>query len=198
MGRGYGEKFPNENLRPLVRFLRSNAGRPWNDVHAEIAARLSCRSAVQKHVLDHLRDFVREDVVVDGDTVLALAWRGGQPLFSAGTRFYFYVCPSTGLLRVAPPRPRKRARGETSDERVVLSEERELRRVAGIWYEVALLPIPPGGTARCFDVLEHALAEGGCGSSSRSPLWATGRYASRKRQLDTRQLARHGLVNAPA
>src|SRR3954469_16133269 len=58
MGRLYGTKYLNENLQPLVRFLRSNVERFWNDVHSEIAEHLSCSSAVQKHVLDHLRDYV--------------------------------------------------------------------------------------------------------------------------------------------
>ena len=33
-----GTKWLNENLAPLIRYLRSQRGRPWDDVHAEIAA----------------------------------------------------------------------------------------------------------------------------------------------------------------
>jgi hypothetical protein len=46
MGGTYREKWLNENLQPLVRFLRSHVGRRWDDVYSEIAARISCRSAV--------------------------------------------------------------------------------------------------------------------------------------------------------
>ena len=58
MGGRYAHKWFNENLRPLVRFLSANVGRPWDKVRSEIGAHVSCRSAVQKHVLDHLRDSI--------------------------------------------------------------------------------------------------------------------------------------------
>src|SRR5690349_16870367 len=62
-----GTKWLNENLAPLVRFLRRRVGRAWNDVHSEMSAHLSLTSAVQKHVLDHVREMVELHVVlVDG------------------------------------------------------------------------------------------------------------------------------------
>jgi hypothetical protein len=57
-GRGRGTKSLNENLKPLERFLRGNAGRPWSKVYAEICEGLNVRSAVQKHVRDHLSGLV--------------------------------------------------------------------------------------------------------------------------------------------
>ena len=192
MGTGYREKGLNENLQPLVRFLRANAGRPWDDVYSEIAAHLSCRSAVQKHVLDHLRQYVREDVLLDGETVLAKEWRRFEPLVSVGMHFRFYVCPRTRLLRLAPLRARKRKRSKPED-RVVLSEERELRRVDGIWYEIAVSFIPPGEA--CFDVIERAVPEATGSGTVRSPLWPSGRYARSKRQLNSRELVRYRLAN---
>jgi hypothetical protein len=105
MGKGYAWKELNENLRPLVRFLRANVGRPWNKVRSEIAAHLSCRSAVQKHVLDHLRGYVNEDVRLDGKAVICR--EGNLPLVSRGSRLYFYECPRSGLLRLAPVVARK-------------------------------------------------------------------------------------------
>lgn len=35
-----GEKYLNENLSPLRRFLASQVGRPWNKVYADISAYL--------------------------------------------------------------------------------------------------------------------------------------------------------------
>src|SRR3954454_22265305 len=47
---GGGRKSLNENLAPLRRYLRSNLGRPWNDVFSEISERISMNSAVQLHI----------------------------------------------------------------------------------------------------------------------------------------------------
>ena len=48
LGHIYGEKWLNENLQPLVRFLRSHVGRPWDKVRAEIAERVRPTSAVRR------------------------------------------------------------------------------------------------------------------------------------------------------
>ena len=103
MGRGYRDKYLNENLQPLVRFLRAHVGRPWDKVRSEIAAQISCGSAVQKHVLDHLADFVVEHpIVTKKRRVLYLRWGKPTPLESRGMRLRFFVCPRSGLLRLAP------------------------------------------------------------------------------------------------
>jgi hypothetical protein len=112
MGPRGRSKWLNENLAPLQRFLVSRVGRKWNDVHSEICAHIAPRSAVQKHVLDHLWQYVEVNVVmIDG-------WPhhphtrgrsdGLQPLSGYGGGS-FYVCPETGLLRRAC-KPRQRAR----------------------------------------------------------------------------------------
>ena len=113
-----------------------------------------------------------------------ILYRDGQPraFFRSGTR----------LLRLAPLRARKRKRSKPED-RVVLSEERELRRVDGIWYEIAVSFIPPGEA--CFDVIERAVPEATGSGTVRSPLWPSGRYARSKRQLNSRELVRYRLAN---
>jgi hypothetical protein len=110
----YATKYLNENLQPLVRFLRSNVGRPWIKVRSEIAARISCNSAVQKHVLDHLAHFVTEHVERRGREVFPAQRWGAvvheRPLRSRGMRMDFYVDPRSGLLRLAKftPNPKKK------------------------------------------------------------------------------------------
>src|SRR5574337_1982807 len=65
--RSYDRKSLNENLSPLKRFLDSAVGRPWNDVYSEVREHLNPNSAVQKHVVDHLKQYVITDAcVVDG------------------------------------------------------------------------------------------------------------------------------------
>ena len=107
MGHAYRDKWPNENLQPLVRFLRSRVGRPWNKVRAEIAERVRPTSAVQKHVLDHLADFVEEHAELEGRAVMRRRWGRWEPLLSRGMQLRFWVCPRSGLLRLAPMAPRK-------------------------------------------------------------------------------------------
>ena len=103
----------NENLAPLRRFLTRRVGRPWNAVWSELREHLSPNSTVQKHVYDHVLQYVeRNPVFIDGNPhipqgrgsrrdeyfPLGGPWRGG-----------FYVCPRTGVLRKAErtPRPKK-------------------------------------------------------------------------------------------
>ncbi len=140
MGHAYGEKWLNENLQPLVRYLRSNVGRPWDKVRSEIAAHVRCTSAVQKHVLDHLADFVEEHPQLEGRVVLDRRYRPPRPLVSWGMRLRFWVCPRTGLLRLAPVVARKRHKPPVDPDRRILSPKSELRRLGGVWYECELVP----------------------------------------------------------
>lgn len=102
MGPRSRTKWLSENLAPLRRFLRSHVGQPWDTVHAEICARIRPTSTVQKHVLDHLEGYVElHPVMIDGwpHHPIAYSDRGYRPL--ADWRDSFYVCPETGILRVA-------------------------------------------------------------------------------------------------
>lgn len=98
----------NENLAPLVRYLDRQVGRPWNKVRSEMSAVISVKSAVQKHVLDHLRDYVEENVVLIDGLPYALARYGGPAPIEASDRPQFYVCPKTGMLRRAKLIARKK------------------------------------------------------------------------------------------
>ncbi|HEX7665756.1 MAG TPA: hypothetical protein VF407_14620 [Polyangiaceae bacterium] len=179
MGGVYAEKRLNENLQPLVRFLRSNVGRPWNAVRSEIAARISCKSAVQKHVLDHLRDYVTENVeILDGE-VFACNSRWGSwhhAIYSYGMRFRFYVAPRTGLLVLAPLRTRKAWKDERPDpDRRIESDTIELRKIAGVWYELTLALIAKGDRTHVPDVHRPRF------------------YVTKKRQLSSREISARGL-----
>ncbi|PZQ94523.1 MAG: hypothetical protein DI533_22025 [Cereibacter sphaeroides] len=48
----------NENLGPLVRYLRRQRGRRWDAVFSEICAKLDTGSTVKMHVREHIEDFV--------------------------------------------------------------------------------------------------------------------------------------------
>jgi hypothetical protein len=190
MGGGYRDKMLSENLQPLVRYLRSNVGRPWSKVRSEISARISCNSAVQKHVLDHLSDYVSEDVVLDGRSVLVRRWGRLQPLVSRGWRVYFYVCPRTKLLRLAPVARRKRRGAEESPDRRPLDATHELRRIEGVWYELSFARID--GAVDAYDLLHgtHLDASALARGRATNALWRSGWYVAAKRQLSSREVAR--------
>jgi hypothetical protein len=184
-GRG-GSKYLNENLAPLLRFLESRVGRPWNDVHAEMAAHLSMNSAVQKHVLDHVHHMVELHVVIiDGQPHRSDRWR---PIFSV-----LYVCPSTGLLLRAPRRPERPERPEPARERkyVVLDQANEAWRIEGIWYRIRFARVPEE-RARLRDALLHrGLDENGVVGRMGALQQAYGRcdrYAVEKRQMSRREI----------
>lgn len=99
LGRWRGrEKFLNEHLGPMRRFLRSNVGRRWNKVHQELCEHISCRNAVQAHVLEHIDDYVSKHAYLDDGVVFSKAsgWRCGRRLRVNE----MYVCPNTGILKV--------------------------------------------------------------------------------------------------
>jgi hypothetical protein len=136
----------NENLAPLRRYLERQVGRPWDKVYSEIARHLRVDNTVQQHVRDHLSDFVavkprrlsgRGYLAAVGTERRDRLWH--QPL---------YVDPQDGLLKRTDRLPeakalrRARSRKPEPPDRIVLAAERELRRIDGLWYEVALAPLP--------------------------------------------------------
>ena len=97
----YGaRKHFNEHLGPLRRFLNSNVGRPWNNIHSEICERIDRGNVVQNHILTHLYDYVVTQVMlVDGVPCHAEGSHNyGEPI-DAMWRDRWYVCPKSGLLR---------------------------------------------------------------------------------------------------
>jgi hypothetical protein len=89
----------NENLNPLIRFVRSRVGRPWDEVFSEICAGLDTGSTVKMHVRQHLEDFIAVRISRGryGEWLL-----DGLPLDQGGRRFYprdFYVDPEDGILK---------------------------------------------------------------------------------------------------
>jgi hypothetical protein len=132
----------NENLAPLRRYLEGQVGRPWNKVYAEIAMRLRVDNTVQQHVRDHLRDFVAITPRLQIHDRLAFMREGlwWQPL---------YVNPVSGLLCRTDLLPEMKTRRRSTRhrmpgpiERIQLAEDRGLRLIGGLWYEVKLAPLP--------------------------------------------------------
>jgi len=140
MGHGYREKSLSDNLAPLRRYLRTNAGRPWSKVRSEMAAHLSVASAVHKHVFEHLDRYICETTYLRDGEVWGADWYGRPAPFGGAL---FFVHPRTGHLAEAPRAPRKLAsRLRQPDPNVRIVRGHFLRRIEGEWYEVNLAPMP--------------------------------------------------------
>lgn len=148
----------NENLAPLRRYLESQVGRPWDKVYSEIAAHLRADSAVQQHVRDHLRDFV---------AVKARRVNHGWRSVRGRTLWWqpLYVDPLTGLLCRTDRLPEEKARARRERqpriakpvEHISVAEDRELRLIRGLWYEVRLAPLPEPAYRPCREVHKRPL-----------------------------------------
>ena len=89
----------SENLGPLVRFLRSRLGRPWDQVFSEICAGLDTGSTVKQHVRLHIEDYVLARISIG---------RNGEWMFEGEVlarardwprRRLFFVDPRDGILK---------------------------------------------------------------------------------------------------
>lgn len=94
---GYDRKEFGDYLTPLRRCLRSNVGRPWNDVYSEL-----CASLRGSHMnSDHLRLHIKFEVHTNDVTM-----KDGVPHYFLGGDLVelldsFYVNPDTGILCAA-------------------------------------------------------------------------------------------------
>lgn len=132
LGRWKGrEKWLNEHLGPMRRFLRSNVGRPWNKVHQELCEHISFSNAVQAHVLAHIYQYVHRNVLVESPCRVFILgghrWYGLNPL----RENEMYVCPNLGLLKVV-----KKDCGHKPNRRISVSNEMKYLKRDGRWWEV--------------------------------------------------------------
>ena len=92
---GYGYRELNENLAPLRRYLHSQVGRPWNRVFSEICSRIDRRNPVQRHIHQHLGQFIATQVEIRDGKLIEHGKFGLSRLASPGE---LYVDPRTGLI----------------------------------------------------------------------------------------------------
>jgi hypothetical protein len=172
----------NENLSPLYRYLRSQVGRPWDKVYAEVCQRINRDSAVQLHIWQHLVQFVCTDPhVISGDV---RRW-GGRRWFA------FYVDPKSGLLRQNSEHFRWRSlrpRPKPPCDRIRIDDTREYRLMEGLWYELTFAPIPE----QMYGIYDAVLKKGYPALTPTHLYECHGRavYVARKRQLNKKELRR--------
>ena len=150
---GKWRKCLNENLAPLRRYLHAQVGRRWDDVFSDICANIRLDHAVQKHVRDHVQDFVAVTTLLrDGKIFFVDRYRRLETLTDARWPPGLYVHPITGVLcrndwrraRRAEKRRQEAAKARALAARMrVVDRDRQLHLLDdGNWWEVTLVPIP--------------------------------------------------------
>ncbi len=130
------EKWLNENLAPLRRYLMRQVGRPWDKVYGEIRQTIDTRSAIGLHVLQHLEDYVATDAFLEDGVVCEWRWRGGAMPVDG-----LYVHPKTGLLRFA--KRRKTPRQQPPLETVRVNDTVQYQKIDGLWFCMEYRPAAP-------------------------------------------------------
>jgi len=123
------QKWLNENLAPLRRYLMGQVGRPWRKVYGEIRQAIDTRSAIGLHVLQHVPDFVSVHTRMENGLIFETGWCYRQRPVSG-----LYVHPVTGLLRYA-----KRATPAASEPEpnlVRVNSNVEYEKIGGYWYRM--------------------------------------------------------------
>lgn len=188
----------NEHLQPLRRYLYSQVGRAWNDVHRDMCRRIKPSNAVQSHLLDHVRQYV----------VVNAIWIDGEPhdlkgrkLPNVNSEALFIVHPETGILEALPKLKKYRHVPPPSRyEQVPVSTTRKLVKVHGIWWEVDFQKVSVcrkiGMYSSCYtDLLlskdpKYAKSFGEVSYWELLSEWGAGMVAVSRRQLNKNEIRR--------
>lgn len=185
-------------LGPLRRWLRSQLGRPWNDVYSEACAVIKPDSAIRLHIKTHLLQFVERYTFIHEGEVCILDPYAGKPRRIESQRFgweVFYVHPVSGFLLAVKPQSRRQWRQDRiSKKRETLrwlDSRSALKRINGIWFMCEFREIPIDTPFRAYDyVAGKSLGRGGL--TKRDGAF---HHCISKRQLSRRVLRRYGLTN---
>jgi hypothetical protein len=142
---GYNRKSLNENLSPLRRFIASRVGRVWNDVWSEICENINSDSTVQKHVLDHAKDYVYTNCYFDdaGNVWCNDSYSGPRlisPAYPSRYSMEHYEEPNTGILKQIKIVPYPKKKEEVI--RINVGNNKQLHKLENIWYLVTLKSFP--------------------------------------------------------
>lgn len=185
------KKSHTDHLNPLIRFIESRVGQPWDDVYSEICEHVRLDSTVQRHLLTHLDWLVEQHVVMVDGVPYDL---DGSKLTHSGTSTYqkYYVNPETGRLAKSPWEMswRRRNRRDKPAKNFIPTDDPmvEYRCQDGIWYEVRFETWTPMLPMH-YDFLTKETV----------PAWVlrdrygNNRRPAQKRQLSKREIRRLGL-----
>lgn len=121
-----------DNLGPLIRYLRSQCGRQWNDVYSEIRRTLPRGNAAIDHIMGYVMDEVATDCIIENGKVYdkkkIAHWDNG--IVDEG----FFVHPVNGTLNymVKKLKPRPPAK----PTKYQIGNNIFLELIDGIWYQI--------------------------------------------------------------
>jgi hypothetical protein len=216
----YAEKWLNENLSPLKRYLRRQVGRNWDEVFSEISEHLRLDNTVQRHVFEHIDGYVYMKTWLDHDGDIWGSDPLGRPVpinpqnpSSSSYAWHWdmlFVDPRTRLLRKCDERrsrPRlsqaKLSEQKNNPARRVLSDYVQLHRIGEIWFRVELAVLPKPATPRrnealpplvCYDVVLKRYVDldiHHAGSDVGRLYGRPDRYAISKKQMSKREKLRY-------
>jgi hypothetical protein len=131
---------PNLGYGPLLRFLRTQVGKPWREVEAALHRRLGSNFASSYQTWDKVDFLVCKSVELRDGQVYDIERPWTSKLSRHSERFY--IDPETGLLKKMPCPSDNKLIKKPRFEQVVISDRRRLIKVDGIWYRVDFEPIP--------------------------------------------------------
>lgn len=122
-------------ITPLKAWLDKQVGRPWDKVMSDIHGMVNTKKVTGRHVMDHVKQWVKTNVEIDGKNVVDLGkyyWKATRE-----ARYLrpgeLYVHPVDGLLKVVRKgKPKKKKEVEVKE---ILVEGHKYRKISGIWYE---------------------------------------------------------------
>lgn len=122
------------NWAYMRKYLKSQVGRPWNDVWADIAATHDVRNYSDAQFREEVKDLVYFDVYINEDGMFD---RHGGRIFSyrCGT----YYVDAEGILKAIPQD--KRYRHVPPESKIIRINGLEYYKHDGIWYEVVTKPL---------------------------------------------------------
>lgn len=175
--RDYCYDGPIDHLNPLYNFLKSNLGRPWAKVYAEICAVADQRSFAGKHLREHI-----DREVLSEEAMCALL---GKRWYRGGYRDFYY--DSKGILRrVGNENERRKSywKDRQNPDQCVI-DDCPYVRINNCWFEGEYFTIPT-------DPLEWQYVP-----SERKMQQLPKRYVRSVKQLNKKALKSLGLSNEP-
>lgn len=133
-------KYFSDLIGPLQRFLRSNVGRPWDEVFSEMKQTLDSRKVTGNHIFEHVEMEVELHPLIgkDGRIYESYPHYRGSRLLSG-----LYVDPRTGLLcwaeRIKEPVPKNEPPEVTH---ILLGKTCGYFKLEGIWHFVEFIKVP--------------------------------------------------------
>jgi hypothetical protein len=128
----------NEYLKPLVRYLVKNCGRPWDKVYSEICENMDRRGIVQDHIFQHLFDYVERKPIFKDGKPHRTGYGGLYPLYKSGWTFYV---DKDGTLK-EPKEKRPPWREEKDNPNLIKTDDESIlflkRDNDGTWFRVSL------------------------------------------------------------